>query len=121
MPRLKNLPPLLRREPPRMKREDPEPERDKRRYKEQPWRKWYQSSDWKRLRLATFERDGYICQRTGVMCDGSGNDDNSPVCNHKVPHRGDRSLFYDPGNLECVSKWAHDNLIQKEEKGLTFR
>lgn len=114
MPRLKNLPPLLRREKPRMKPQD----RDQRRYQEQPWRRWYQSKEWQTLRLLAFERDGYICQRTGVLCipGGTGQEDNAPVANHRIPHKGDRVLFYDLDNIQCVSKWAHDNIIQKEEK-----
>lgn len=119
MPRLKSLPPLLKREPPRLRREETtEPERNKRRYQEQPWRKWYQTKEWKQLRLSAFERDKYICQRSGVLCipNGTGQEDNAPIANHKVPHRGDRALFFDLNNIETVTKKVHDSLIQSEEK-----
>lgn len=119
MPRLKALPPLLRREKPLLRPDDPEKERNRRRYEEQPWRKEYQTRRWQVLRRKCFERDGYICQRTGVLCSGKGNDPNAPVANHKIPHRGNLELFYDLDNLECVSKYAHDLIIQKEEKRRT--
>lgn len=114
MPRLKTLPPLLRREKPRIQVQD----RDQKRYQDQPWRKWYQSKEWLTLRLQAFERDGYICQRTGVLCmpGGTGQEDNAPVANHRIRHKGDRALFFNLDNVETVSKWAHDNIIQKEEK-----
>lgn len=36
--------------------------------------------------------------------------------NHKRPHRGDERLFWDPNNLETVSKAVHDSEIQREEQ-----
>lgn len=116
MPRLKALPPLLRREPPRLKRDDVEQERNKRRYQEQPWRKLYQTKEWSELRRLCFERDLYICQRSGVLCTGKGNEPNTAIANHKIPHHGDPVLFFDLDNLETVSKEVHDGLIQRQEK-----
>jgi len=114
MPKLTNLPSLLRKEPPRLKVQD----RDQRRYVEQPWRKWYGSAEWQRLRIQAFERDSYVCQRSGVMCvpGGTGQEDNAPVCNHRIPHKGDPALFYNLDNLECVSKKVHDSIISSEER-----
>lgn len=114
MPRLKTLPPLLRREKPRLVVQD----RDQRRYVEQPWRKWYNTKEWQELRLAAFYRDGYICQRTGVMCvpGGTGQEDNAPVANHRIPHKGDPLLFFNLDNVETTSKKAHDEIVQREEK-----
>ena len=114
MPRLKTLPPLLRREKPRLVVQD----RDQRRYVEQPWRKWYQTKEWQELRLAAFYRDGYVCQRTGVMCvpGGTGQEDNAPVANHRIPHKGDPLLFFNLDNVETTSKKAHDEIVQREEK-----
>lgn len=114
MPRLKSLPPMLRREKPRLVVQD----RDQRRYVEQPWRKWYQTKEWQELRLAAFYRDGYVCQRTGVMCvpGGTGQEDNAPVANHRIPHKGDPLLFFNLDNVETTSKKAHDEIVQREEK-----
>ena len=119
MPRLKSLPPLLRREKPRLRMDDVEQERDRRRYQEQPWRKWYQSKEWLSLRRQAFERDGYICQRSGELCTGTGNEPNTAVANHKIPHHGDRALFFSLDNIETITKRIHDSLVQREEKSRT--
>lgn len=34
---------------------------------------------------------------------------------HKVPHKGDRTLFADPENLESTCAECHDGLIKAEE------
>lgn len=57
----------------------------------------------------------YICQRSGIVCIGPAGAPDSPVVNHKVPHKGDRELFFDLDNLETVCKEIHDSLIRKEE------
>lgn len=118
MPRLKSLPPLLTREKPILRRDDVEQQRNKRRYQEQPHRKWYQTKEWYRLRWAAFVRDGFICQRSGELCvtGGTGQEPNAAVANHKIPHHGDRELFFSLDNIETVTKTVHDGLVQGEEK-----
>lgn len=37
------------------------------------------------------------------------------VVHHKVPHRGDLALFFDPSNLEAVCKPCHDGPMQSDE------
>lgn len=83
-----------------------------------PWRRWYWSPQWRELRLRVFLRDGFKCQRTGVLCDGRHPAPNSPVANHKLPHRGDPTLFWDINNIETVSKAVHDSQIQAEESDI---
>ena len=83
-----------------------------------PWRAWYKTERWRRLRHEVFVRDLYKCQRTGVLCIGKHPAPNSPVANHKVPHKGNPDLFWDINNLEPVSKEVHDGLIQSEERAL---
>lgn len=83
---------------------------------QQAWRKWYKSKRWQLLRQAVFMRDRFICQRSGVVCMGKSPAPNSPVANHKKPHKGDETLFFDIDNIETVSKEIHDGLIQREEK-----
>lgn len=95
--------------------------RDRQRETVAPWRSWYRSARWRKLRLQCFERDGYICQRTGVLCAGTGNDPTAPVANHKRRHGGDATLFWDLGNLETVSKAAHDSIVQREERAAARR
>lgn len=80
-----------------------------------PWRAWYSTKAWQDLRIRVFERDGYICQRTGLICAGKHPAPDSPTANHKVPHRGNSVLFWDPDNIETVTKQVHDTIIQAEE------
>lgn len=112
MPRLKSLPPLLTREKPLLRRDDVEQQRNKRRYQEQPWRKWYQTKEWYRLRWATLTRDEFTCQECGKM----EGDTSLLVCDHVVPHKGDPVLFHDPENLRCLCKPCHDGVKQREDK-----
>ena len=81
-----------------------------------PWKAWYNSRRWRDLRAAVLVRDAYVCQRSGALCSGVHPAGNSPVVNHKVPHRGQEALFWDIENLETVTKEVHDSLIQKEEQ-----
>ena len=80
------------------------------------WRAWYKTSRWQKLRRVILARDLYTCQRTGVLLVGTYPAPDSPVVDHKVPHRGDETLFWDPANLHAVSKAFHDGEKQAEER-----
>ncbi|WP_028746351.1 endonuclease [Rhizobium mesoamericanum] len=116
MAKLKTISPLVDTIKPLVGRAKGEKARDHHRRQTQPWRAWYNTSRWERLRRQAFERDMYICQRSGEICAGTGNDPNSPVANHVTPHHGDASLFWDLNNIETVTKRIHDSLIQSEER-----
>jgi 5-methylcytosine-specific restriction endonuclease McrA len=117
MARLKTIKPRLATLAPRIGRAiGDEQTRLREREKVQPWRQWYHSAEWQRLRRQAFVRDGYVCQRSGVLCIGKGNDPDAPIANHRIPHKGDRKLFFDLDNIETVSKEVHDGLIHREEK-----
>lgn len=81
-----------------------------------PWRKWYHSKRWKDLRIEVLKRDNWTCQKTGVICTGRHPEPNSPVIDHKQPHRGDERLFWDINNLQTVTKEYHDSEKQKQER-----
>lgn len=83
----------------------------------QPWRAWYKTARWRDLRQTILIRDSYTCQRTGRVCAGKHPAPDSPVVNHKRPHRGNPELFWDPENLETVTKAEHDSAVQREEQG----
>ena len=36
---------------------------------------------------------------------------------HVKPHHGDTRLFYDPRNLQSMTKQCHDKFKQSQEKG----
>lgn len=77
---------------------------------------WLNTAAWRRLREKVLLRDEYICQQTGVALVGRHPAPNSPVVDHKIPHRGDAKLFWDEGNLQSVSKAWHDSEKQSREK-----
>ena len=76
----------------------------------------YRTKDWKDLRLSVLERDRYMCQQCGTALTGKAPGSDSPVVNHKTPHKGDRRLFHDPRNLEALCKLCHDGAVQASER-----
>lgn len=79
-------------------------------------RNWYSTARWKQLRRRIIVEQGGVCQMTGVRLIGRFPDWNSPVVDHRVPHRGDEDLFFDESNLQLVSKEWHDKVKQSREK-----
>lgn len=117
MARLKSLKPRVGALPSRLGyAPNGETERSRERDASQPWRAWYKTARWQKLKEQAHIRDLYTCQRTGVLVIGKYPAPNSPVANHKIPHRGDPKLFWDIDNIETVSKAFHDSDIQKEEQ-----
>ncbi|SFI65612.1 hypothetical protein SAMN04515648_1013 [Phyllobacterium sp. CL33Tsu] len=90
--------------------------RDRHREKTQHWRAWYHSARWQKLRLQILIRDNYTCRQTGVLLIGKARSPNSPVVDHIMPHNGDETLFFDPTNLQAVSKEYHDSEKQKQDR-----
>lgn len=80
------------------------------------WWAWYDGKRWRALKAATHLANGYTCGMCGCLCVGRSPAPNSPVCDHKVPHRGDATLFFDPDNLWTVCKQCHDSEKQRIEK-----
>lgn len=80
------------------------------------YQRLYKSKAWQTLRQATLARDGWKCQRCGVLLISGRASSYAAVVNHKTPHKGDLALFHDPANLEAVCKQCHDSRIQKEER-----
>lgn len=78
------------------------------------WRGWYKLARWKRLRWATLVRDLFTCQWPG--CGKVEPDASQLVCDHRIPHRGDPRLFWDPLNLWTLCKPHHDSAKQREER-----
>lgn len=113
--RLKMLPPTARPLAPRAA-VAAGAERDRVRAAVEPWRKWYRSKEWRALRIRVAKRDGWTCQRTGVLLVGRHPAPNSLAVHHKVAHNGDRDLFFDEANCEAVSKEWHDTEGQREDK-----
>jgi 5-methylcytosine-specific restriction enzyme A len=92
----------------------------KRRYRPEPWRKLYCSARWKALKEEVLLRDGWICQQIGVLLNKKFPHPDSPVVDHKIPHRGDLDLFWDIDNLQAVAKHWHDSEKQRQERAGEF-
>jgi len=114
----RGLPPRLASAPPRLGRAAPQTEtqRTQQRDETQPWRAWYKTARWQKMRLKVLKRDDYICQQTGARLIGKHPAPNSPVADHKTPHRGDPDLFWSEDNLQTVSKEYHDRIKQSQER-----
>jgi 5-methylcytosine-specific restriction protein A len=111
---LKTLKPRLSKLPPRLKttREI----RDKRYSADATVRGWYHSARWQKLRQEVLIRDLYTCQQTGVILTTGRDAPNAAVVHHKVPHKADPELFWNPDNLESVAKSWHDSEAQALER-----
>ena len=91
-------------------------EADRSRYRREvnPWRKWYDTPEWKALARACKVAAHYTCQWPG--CGRVCTDKGEAIADHVKPHRGDRSLFFDATNLQCLCKACHDREKQAEER-----
>jgi 5-methylcytosine-specific restriction endonuclease McrA len=114
--RLQSLPSRIGTAPARLDRATADQQSPRRQRDNAPWRAWYGTARWQRLRQEVLIRDAYTCQRTGLICGGKYPAPDSPTVNHKKPHRGNEALFWDIDNLETVSKAEHDAAIQREEQ-----
>jgi 5-methylcytosine-specific restriction protein A len=65
---------------------------------------------WDKARLR-YLRDHPLC----VMCEARGLVQAATVVDHKVPHRGDQTLFWDEGNWQALCRPHHDSAKQAEE------
>ncbi len=111
MARLKAAPPILRPGPSRF---GPAPwtneaERSAHRREVNPWRKWYDEPEWRRLAAKVKAEALFTC----AMCGHIGG---RLVADHIKPHKGDRALFMDETNLQCLCKPCHDKHKQAEER-----
>ncbi|EHK56786.1 HNH endonuclease signature motif containing protein [Allomesorhizobium alhagi] len=80
------------------------------------YRRLYRTAAWQRLRLAQL-RSQPLCER--CLCDDVV--EVATVVHHRIAHKGDEHLFWDPENLESVCAPHHDTLIQREEaRGYTI-
>lgn len=72
----------------------------------------YNSARWKRLRQHILSKHPY-CQ----CPHHNGKSMPANVVDHKIPHRGNLSLFWDVRNLQAMAKPCHDAFKQSQERG----
>lgn len=76
-----------------------------------PWRDWYNHKEWRHLRAVQLASEP-LCER----CLAEDRVTAATTVHHRTAHRGDWSLFADPGNLASVCKACHDGEIQRGER-----
>lgn len=108
--------PRLRSGPPRLAVPEGRGEAERLKAREAARPNWYKTARWQKLRRAVFARDGYVCQATGELCVGTHPAPNAPVADHIRPHRWDPKLFWDPANIQTVTKRYHDSEKQRQER-----
>lgn len=74
------------------------------------WRRLYFTKAWKALRVAQLVAEPF-CK----YCETIGKLEAATVCDHKIPHKGDRDLFFDPENLQSLCAPCHDSGKAREE------
>ena len=76
-----------------------------------PWRAWYRTAKWKKLRHRILHRDLFTCRMCGAVSQ------HGMVVDHVAQHRGDEALFWDEGNLQvlCHSP-CHSKHKQRAER-----
>ena len=75
------------------------------------YRRLYRTAEWKRLQAAQLKKQP-LCER----CLNRGVEVRATIVHHRMPHRGNLSLMFDPMNLESVCKPHHDGAIQADER-----
>ena len=70
----------------------------------------YNTARWKKLRIQFLANHPLCeeCKRNGVIT-------SSEVVDHILPHRGNKELFWDEGNLQALCKECHDRKTAKED------
>lgn len=89
-----------------------EAERSKVRREASPWRAWYTTARWQRLRWDVISASLFTCATCGRV-EGKTK---QLVADHITPHRGNEALFWDRANLQCLCKACHDTIKQREER-----
>jgi 5-methylcytosine-specific restriction endonuclease McrA len=83
---------------------------DQRSAEAQRYRAWYKTEAWQRIRLAAFVRDHGICHLCHNLIIGRYDGD------HVIPHKGDRSLFFNLDNVKPAHPVCHASVKQSEER-----
>ena len=81
----------------------------------QTWRKWYNTTRWRKLRWSILVRDAFTCQ----LCGRLEGKTSQLVADHKKPQRGDETLFWNEDAIQTLCKPCHDQVKQREERRLT--
>lgn len=78
--------------------------------RERPWRRWYNSAEWRARRAAQLAAEP-LCRR----CAERGVTKAAELADHVEPHRGDPNLFWF-GALQSLCWSCHSGAKQREER-----
>ena len=103
---------------PAMRLAAPKDEAGRSRYRDNnaPWRAWYKTARWQRLRWQVLTDAMFTC----AMCGRLEGDTSKLVADHIIPHRGDEVRFWDETQIQCLCKSCHDGAKQREERRQGF-
>ena len=73
---------------------------------------WYKTKRWGAMRADQLRREP-LCRE----CLAHGKVEAATECDHIVPHKGDRNLFFDPKNLQSLCKKCHSAKTVTEDGG----
>ena len=77
-----------------------------------PWRHLYDTARWKRLRIQQLTVEP-LCRFCIEVEDVTA----ATVVDHRLAHKGDLDLFYDPHNLQSLCAPCHDRTKREMERG----
>lgn len=110
--KLKQLKPRIGSMPSRVSGFGSETQRTRMRDRVSAIRKEYKTARWQHLRWQVLQDALFTCARCGKAEANTAR----LVADHKEPHRGDPTLFWDRANLQCLCKTCHDSAKQAEER-----
>ena len=75
------------------------------------WRKWYKTAEWQAIRWDVLVAARFTCVRCKRIFESA-----QLVGDHIRAHRGDRDLFFDRANVQCMCATCHSRDKQREER-----
>lgn len=75
------------------------------------WRPLYKTRRWRAAREVQLSKQP-LCDECLELDQTTA----ATVVNHRIPHKGDLTLFWDPTNHQSVCKPHHDGPIQRAER-----
>lgn len=103
---------------PRMALQAPKEEQGKTKWRDQqaPWRLWYRTTRWHKLRWHVLTEAKFTC----AMCQRLEGRSAQLVADHIKAHKGDEALFWDRANIQCLCSSCHSSDKQRMERRAGF-
>lgn len=112
MARLTTAKPRIQTLTPRLSAPKDEQGRSQYRDRTEPWRKWYRTARWARLRWQVLTDALFTC----AFCGRAEADTSQLIGDHIIPHKGDEAMFFDRANVQCLCAPCHNGTKQRMER-----